>query len=110
MPRSIRPSSAGVAAKEPSARYPTTKALSGVNDVENLLLFIDDDIRETALSMERIERFLLAALGLLECDRLERSQVQRLANDTEVLEHIDRLNETIESLRRRMARLATRLR
>ena len=31
--------------------------------IENLLLFIDDDLRETALSMERIETFLGKDLG-----------------------------------------------
>jgi hypothetical protein len=90
--------------------YPKTKALRGVNDIHNLMLFIDDDIRETALSMERIERYLVATLGLLEQDHLGRAEVQALATDTEVLDHIDQLNETLESLRRRMARLASRLR
>ena len=90
--------------------YPRSAALRGVNDVENLLLFIDDDMRETALAMSRIESFLVRTLKLLEAPKLTREQVNGLANDRSVIEHVDMLNETLESLRRRMARLAGRLR
>ncbi len=81
-------------------------ALAQVKQVENLLLFIDDDLRETALSMERIERYLLSTLDMLEGDVLVRAEVEALATDEEVLEQIDQLNENLESLRRRVARLA----
>lgn len=81
-------------------------ALAQVKQVENLLLFIDDDLRETALSMERIERYLLSTLDMLEGDVLVRTEVEALATDEEVLEQIDQLNENLESLRRRVARLA----
>ena len=90
--------------------YPRSPGLSKVNDVENLLLFIDDDMRETALAMSRIESFLVQTLKLLEAPKLTREEVHELANDRDVLEHVDMLNETLESLRRRMARLAQRLR
>jgi hypothetical protein len=89
--------------------YPKTDALTQADRVGNLLLFIDDDLRETALAMERIEAYLVATLGMLERDRLTRAQVHQLATDTTVLEHVDMLNETLESLRRRMARLAANL-
>ena len=89
--------------------YPRSEALGGVDDVENLLLFIDDELRETALSMTRIEDYLVRTLGLLEADKIRRETVQSLARDTDVLDHLDLLNETLESLRRRMARLAARL-
>jgi hypothetical protein len=90
--------------------YARSDALSGVDNIENLLLFIDDDMRETALSMERIEQYLVSTLGLLEKRELDRAEVQALATDTTVLDHVDMLNETLESLRRRMARLAANLR
>ena len=92
-----------------SQPYEPNPALSKVNHVENLLMFIDDDLRETALSMERIERYLVSTLDLLESDRLLPAQVQRLATDDEVLEHIDQLNDGLESLRRRVSRLASLL-
>lgn len=89
-----------------SQPYAPNPALARLEHVENLLLFIDDDLRESALSMERIERYLVATLDLLEGDRLDRSEVEALAGNDEVLEQIDALNESLESLRRRVARLA----
>ena len=84
--------------------------LVGVENVENLLLFVDDDLRETALAIHKIEGFLLRTLGLLEATDLRREDVRAVASDTSVLDHVDLLNETLESLRRRLARLAARMR
>ena len=89
-----------------SQAYAPNPALARLEHVENLLLFIDDDLRESALSMERIERYLVATLDLLEGDQLERGEVEALASNEEVLDQIDALNESLESLRRRVARLA----
>jgi hypothetical protein len=89
-----------------SQPYAPNPALAQLEHVENLLLFIDDDLRESALSMERIERYLVATLDLLESDRLERAEVEVLAGNEDVLDQIDALNESLESLRRRVARLA----
>ena len=89
--------------------YTRSAGLKQAKDVENLLLFIDDDMRETALAMSRIESFLHDTLRLLEAPKLTRAEVHDLASDREVLDHVDMLNETLESLRRRMARLASKL-
>jgi hypothetical protein len=89
-----------------SRPYAPNPALARFEHVENLLLFIDDDLRESALSMERIERYLVATLDILEGDHLERGEVEALAGNEEVLDQIDLLNESLESLRRRVARLA----
>lgn len=90
--------------------YVRSSALDGVDQVENLLLFIDDDLRETALAISNIEAYLISTLAMLEREQLSRDQVHALASDTDILEHVDLLNETLESLRRRMARLAGSLR
>lgn len=84
-------------------------ALVDVHNVENLLLFVDDDLRETALAIHHIEQFLLRTLGLLEASELRREDVNAVARDTSVLDHVDMLNETLESLRRRLAKLAARM-
>mgnify|MGYP007032564951 FL=1 len=89
---------------------PNNAALRGIDNVENLLLFVDDDLRETALAITRIESYLMRTLGLLECDALEREQVMAVARDVSVLDHLDLLNETIESLRRRLAKLCAAMR
>lgn len=86
--------------------YSPNPALAQVEQVENLLLFIDDDLRESALSMERIERYLVSTLDMLEGDSLNRAEIDALAGNEEVLDQIDQLNESLENLRRRVARLA----
>ncbi len=93
-----------------STSYPTTEALSQVRNLENLILFIDDDMRETALGLRHIEDYLIRTVGLLERPRLSRADVHAIANDERVLEHVDTMVETLESLRRRLARLASSLR
>lgn len=81
-------------------------ALERVRDIENLLLFVDDDIRETALAMQRIEDYLTRTMATLDHPQLRREHVLALAGDERVLDHLDRLSETLESLRRRLARLS----
>ena len=90
--------------------YPQSPALTRVRGIENLMLFVDDDLRETALSLSRIESFLVRLLDTLERPAVTRGDVHELASDLEVLDQLDMLNETLESLRRRMAKLATKMR
>lgn len=92
-----------------SQPQPRNAALLGVDNIENLLLFVDDDLRETALAMHHVEQYLLQVLGMLEADELRREDVKALTRNTEVLDHVDMLNETMESLRRRLARLGSRM-
>jgi hypothetical protein len=89
---------------------PRGETLSGVDNVENLLLFVDDDLRETALALGKIESYLVDTLGLLELSEITREQVQALASHAGVLDDLDHLCATLESLRRRMAKLALSLR
>ena len=91
---------------------PTQEAdpLSRVRGVENLVLFIDDDLRETAMALGNVEGYLLEILKLLEAPRLAREEVHALAADTQVLDHVDMLVETLETLRRRLAKLSASLR
>ncbi|MBX7080449.1 MAG: hypothetical protein K1X88_14725 [Nannocystaceae bacterium] len=84
--------------------------LSRVRDIENTLLFIDDDLRETALAMTRIEDYLTRALQTLESPDVRREHVVALAQDAVVLDHLDALSETLESLRRRLGKLSSTMR
>lgn len=85
-------------------------ALRRVRDIENLLLFVDDDLRQTALAMTRIEAFLSKTMQTLGEPDLRREQIAELARDLEVLDHLDQLGETLESLRRRLGKLAMDMR
>lgn len=84
-------------------------SLSHIRNIENLMLFVDDDLRETALAITRIEQYLSRALSVLEVAEPRREDVQAVATDPSVLDHMDLLNETLENLRRRLATLGTHL-
>lgn len=90
--------------------YQPNNALRGVNNIGNLMLFVDDDLRETALAITRIEGYLTRTLTALESPDLRRQDLQALSADVDVLDHLDQLNETLESLRRRLAKLAGEMR
>ncbi len=90
--------------------YPVSETLSHARGVENLVLFIDDDLRETGLALGSVENYLVGILKLLESPRMSREEVHALAADTQVLDHVDMLTETLETLRRRLAKLAASLR
>jgi len=90
--------------------YPISETLSHARGVENLVLFIDDDLRETGLALGSVETYLVEILKLLEAPRMSREEVHALAADTQVLDHVDMLVETLETLRRRLAKLAASLR
>lgn len=93
-----------------SREYPESDALRGVHDVENMMLFVDDDLREAGVAMSKVEGYLVQVLRLLEAPRISREDVHALAQDTRVLDDVDALVETLETLRRRLARLAGNLR
>lgn len=90
--------------------YPESPALKRIGGIENLMLFVDDDLRETALSLSKVEGYLVRLLDTLERPDVTRGDVHDLASDTGVLDQLDMLNETLESLRRRMAKLASKMR
>lgn len=85
------------------------QVLAKVRNFENLMLFVDDDLRETALALTRVETFLSRTLHLLETPNPTREEVAEIAGDRAVLEHVDQLNETLESLRRRLATLCANM-
>jgi hypothetical protein len=85
-------------------------ALSHVRGVQNLVLFIDDDLRETGLALGKVEGYLVEILKLIEKPRITREDVHALAADTQILDHVDSLVETLETLRGRLAKLSASLR
>jgi len=79
-------------------------------ELQNELLFIDDDLRESALALGSIERFLADALQLLDGEDVNPRELLRLAEGGDVLDRLDTLSETFQSLRRRLATIAATLR
>lgn len=79
-------------------------------DVSNLLLLIDDDLRETAEAMAAIDGFLAESLRLLDSREVSASSLLKLSADGELMEQIDTLQETLTTLRRRFGALASTIR
>src|SRR5436305_9518035 len=73
----------------------------------NQLLLVDDDLRECALALSSVEKFLAQALGMLEDESVRAEDLARLASDGDSLDHLDNLAETLTMLRRRLLAIAS---
>jgi hypothetical protein len=78
-------------------------------ELQNALLLIDDDLRETALALGAVEQYLAATLAVLDSEEVTAAEVTRLAADGAVLDQLDVLTESFANLRRRLGHVATRL-
>ncbi len=76
-------------------------------ELQNLLLLVDDDLSETALSISGIETFLADALALLDSPKVRASELASLARDEDILSRLDTLTDTLQSLRRRLSTIAS---
>src|SRR5262245_18648248 len=75
-----------------------TTLISNGPRTANLLLLVDDDLRETALALASIESFLERALEVIDRPDLTREELSLLAGDEGVLDRIDTLSENLASL------------
>jgi hypothetical protein len=80
-------------------------ALRGRHELDNLVLFLGDDLRESALAMGGIEAFMLRAQQALENPDLTPEQLQRLLEDGDVAERMELLWDALSSLRQSMGRI-----
>ncbi|MFH0901737.1 MAG: hypothetical protein V2A73_14000 [Pseudomonadota bacterium] len=69
-------------------------------ELANMLLFLGDDLRESALALGGIEAFLLEAQRILEKPDLTEEDLQKLLEHDDVLDRIDLLEDALSSLRR----------
>ena len=79
-------------------------------DVSNLLLLIDDDLRETAEAMTAIDGFLAESLRLLDSREVSATSLLELSAADDLMERIDTLQDTLGTLRRRFGALASTIR
>ena len=77
--------------------------------LQNQLLLIDDDLREAALAMGGVEKFLADALDLLEDETVTAGDLAELAGSGETLDRLDSLAETLTTLRRRLIAIASQI-
>ncbi|HEY3355273.1 MAG TPA: hypothetical protein VGQ83_18630 [Polyangia bacterium] len=79
------------------------------HELRNLLLFVDDDLRETTTALDGIERFLVQAQDLIESEHVSAEQLRQLAGDAAIDGQVEYLGEALTSLRRRMGQIADKL-
>ena len=83
--------------------------LRGQYDIRNLMLLVDDDLRQTALALGAIEAYLATAAALLEKSDLTGAALVAVADDEAVLDRMEDLSENMDNLRRRMSSIAAAL-
>ncbi|MBI4508930.1 MAG: hypothetical protein HY698_04810 [Deltaproteobacteria bacterium] len=69
-------------------------------ELQNLILFLGDDLRESAIAVGGIEAFLLDAQKVLEQASISSGDLKALLLDSRVEERIDLLCDALSSLRR----------
>ena len=77
-------------------------------ELDNLYLFVGDDIRESALSLSSIEQYLVEVQAMLADPAVKRAALDPLLNDT-LANRLDDLDSSLSSLVRRLDRLRATL-
>lgn len=84
--------------------------LRGRAELQNMILFLADDLRESALAMGGIEAFVMRAQRVLERPELCVDDLHGLVDDPTVLEQMDLLWDSLSSLRKSMSLIHESLR
>ena len=91
-------------------RETTNPALSQRFELKNLLLFLDDDVRESSKALSRVERYLGRALALIDDGAVTAEQLDALADEQGIFDDLHTLVDTLGSLRAQMSKVASTLR
>jgi hypothetical protein len=91
-------------------RETTNPALSQRFELKNLLLFLDDDVRESAKALGRVEGYLGRALALLDKGDVGADELEALSDEQAIFDDLHTLVDTLGSLRARMGKVASTLR
>jgi hypothetical protein len=91
-------------------RETTNPALSQRFELKNLLLFLDDDVRESAKALSRVEGYLGRALALLDDGAVSAAELDALADEQAIFDDLHALVDTLGSLRAHMGKVASTLR
>lgn len=83
------------------------EALRAQPALQNHLLLVDDELRQTALALGRLEAFLTRSMTLLESAGLTAEELAAHAADEAVLDDVEELAEDLARLRQRMGSIAT---
>ncbi len=84
--------------------------LAASTELKNLLLFLDDDVRESGKALVRVEKYLGRTLALLDATEVSSDDLRELAKEQEIFDDLHTLVDTLASLRARMGKVASSLR
>jgi hypothetical protein len=90
-------------------RETTNPALAGKSELKNLLLFLDDDVREAGKALVRVEKYLGRALALIDAPTVSADELNGLADEQQIFDDLHTLVDTLGSLRKRMGKVASSL-
>lgn len=90
-------------------RETTNPKLAGKSELKNLLLFLDDDVRESGKALVRVEKFLARALALLDAEAVSAEELDALSHEQQIFDDLHTLVDTLGSLRKRMGKVASSL-
>jgi hypothetical protein len=91
-------------------RETTNPALSQRSELRNLLLFLDDDVRESSKALARVEGYLGRTLALIDAAEVSATELDALADEQAIFDDLHTLVDTLGSLRARMGKVASTLR
>ena len=91
-------------------RETTNPALAQRSELKNLLLFLDDDVRESGKALVRVEKYLGRALALLDATEVSADELSEMAREQDIFDDLHTLVDTLASLRARMGKVASSLR
>ena len=91
-------------------RETTNPSLSQRSELRNLLLFLDDDVRESAKALVRVEKYLGRTLALLDDGQVTADALDALSDEQQIFDDLHTLVDTLGSLRSRMGKVASTLR
>ena len=91
-------------------RQTTNPVLKGKAELKNLLLFLDDDVRESGKALVRVEKYLQRALALLDGKEVDGDELHALAREQAIFDDLHTLVDTLASLRTQMGKVASSLR
>ncbi len=91
-------------------RETTNPALAERSELRNLLLFVDDDVRQSAKALVGIEKYLQRALALIDAEAVSADELEALAGEQAIFDDLHTLVDTLGSLRAQMSKVASALR
>lgn len=89
---------------------PVSPSLAAQAPLTNHLLLVDDDLRETAAALGRLEGYLARTAAALAGERVGRTTVEALADDPDVEAQLACLDAGLNQLRGRLLHIARTLR